>query len=123
VISGWRAWAIVHTDTGVHLASPVQGTIWPHAGLHAVCSCEHRQIMQCEGQCGIRVWKDRAHACREAEHARASIIGRAQPMGRVSSYEKAWLASFCRVLELDETTLRGADPEVIGLLEPYLPAE
>jgi hypothetical protein len=108
-IVGWRAWRVEQTDEGARLASPMRGDLWPLEGLRARCSCAGQDIDSCTGECGIRIWKSRDLALAEARNAGGEcVIGTARAWGRVSEYDRAWLASSCTIehLEMQELDLR-----------------
>ncbi len=111
-VTGWRAWAIRQINGDIMLCSPARGDQWPAEGLTARCTChgEPQSLRDCPVQCGVRIWRDMRYAQMEAEHAEASICGQVQGSGDIRTYEKAYLASICTVVDLDAKSMKGISP-------------
>lgn len=129
VLTGWRAWDVIHTDAGLRLEALGKNVVWePKKQLVATCLSEpgisFSRTLRLEHTapafnctCGIWSFKDLdrlVQALNDRGHAkRIKVLGTVSLWGRVVETENGWRAQYGYPSEL---WLMDRDLEELGLI-------
>ena len=129
VVTGWRAWVVTESPTGLRLGSVLHDLVWAH-GRPALAECRREEdpfalpvpvhpVPGTECNCGFHAARDPADALsyargRDEASTVCRILGEVQLWGHVLETEGGWRASHAY-----PARLYVADPEVAAALGAY----
>jgi hypothetical protein len=128
-VTGWRAWVVTHTATGVRLGSVLHDLVWPHDRA-LVAECRHEDdpfatalpphpVPGADCNCGFHAARDPVDALsyargRDEANTICRILGEVHLWGHVVETEGGWRASHAY-----PARLYVADPALAAALAAY----